>query len=1107
MTTFDTENARKANKPYWWVDIEGLPTRYGMLNAGDDAEFDAFGGKTFGTHLASVPAIGGQTADPVNGSCSVPQHSFSLHDKDGDITELISVSDTPFDRTYLTGPISATDTFVPVEDYSDFASSGTIFIDRETIVYSGKTTNSSNTNTPSATIATGLTATGGTASSITDTAFPSVSDNTEFGRYIGCTLTCTGGGGHTNSGEVRTITGFSYDDVSGVGTYTWKTPMAAACDATTEYSLSSPTNEIKCAALTQVDDYWNGAIVEFTAGTNSGLVRWVYDFDATNDVVTLSEHLPEPVDATTRFNIVRYRLDVTTRGAHGSTASAHSVLDENGAVVRRNVSTKVPFVKTREVTIYENRIGCAESEAIKTRGWIDDYRLDPNGRTYTFSCSGLMKALARQLVAKQPTTQINELPLWGGEYNLSDLHEYASTAGGGSGYSSESSYAWHYQFILGDGTSDAFTVNRICVDSTDEFPDSGNVRIDDELIHYDNKEDLAINESTTSQALFLGGSASLDMNEQDSSQKSYPQDVARTMSCTHNRSMMAELLNKYELPPDWYSGPGAAAVGVKTRELGAETPEPIVLGAFIQEHKINADVRLACICTSADYSDFPRYDSIDYDTLAGGTFAVGDTITGGTSGATATVISTETTDPGRLIVIETVGTFQDAEAITCGGVSASIDEYNDEIRPRNNAIDAVLQLLMSSGTQGANGAYDTLPEGFGLGLSSDYVDVTAIETLRDKYFGSCVVDFALSEETSAKDFMEENIFRLLQVFPFETYDGKISLAYLPTYEEARIENSISALTALDSDHLSAKMLPDWTSGKPPISKIKIRCNKHPCKDKYASDVNVFFESSNEWYKDIGRTVELELSTLYMSDRAMKRVDHKSPKVPATIKRFIATLWDRLALYPCPIVSVTCPYSDIKVNVGDSVTLTHEDLPNLRTSQRGLTTEFFQVVGRTPDPTSGTVNLTLWQIGVHDNKYGRRTPSGAVSAYADDGAGAGKGRITLKDRVYSKYGESDVDYFSVGDKIMVLASDYDELTSPPEVLTIEAIDTTNKYLDLDGNFTTDPTAGCIVGDQRTAGGVGIHGRRRSHYWRWQRFCFQVSVAGAERISCHHIQLWT
>ena len=40
--SFTTENARRETRPYWWVDIEGLPSRYGTLEAGHDAVFDAW---------------------------------------------------------------------------------------------------------------------------------------------------------------------------------------------------------------------------------------------------------------------------------------------------------------------------------------------------------------------------------------------------------------------------------------------------------------------------------------------------------------------------------------------------------------------------------------------------------------------------------------------------------------------------------------------------------------------------------------------------------------------------------------------------------------------------------------------------------------------------------------------------------------------------------------------------------------------------------------------------------------------------------------------------------------------------------------------------------
>ena len=64
--------------------------------------------------------------------------------------------------------------------------------------------------------------------------------------------------------------------------------------------------------------------------------------------------------------------------------------------------------------------------------------------------------------------------------------------------------------------------------------------------------------------------------------------------------------------------------------------------------------------------------TLNYDNLAGGPFTVGETITGGTSGATAEVV--DDTDP-TLTLRQIAGTFLDDEAIT-GGTSAATADVN-----------------------------------------------------------------------------------------------------------------------------------------------------------------------------------------------------------------------------------------------------------------------------------------------------------------------------------------------------------------------------------------------------------------------------------------------
>jgi hypothetical protein len=407
-------------------------------------------------------------------------------------------------------------------------------------------------------------------------------------------------------------------------------------------------------------------------------------------------------------------------------------------------------------------------------------------------------------------------------------------------------------------------------------------------------------------------------------------------------------------------------------------------------------------------------------------------------------------------------TFTLTETITQGGVTATVDDYRQEIRQRNNAIDVTLQLLCSTGTRGDNGKYDTLPEGIGAAIDESLIDITVIEELRDKYLGSIPLDFVLHEPVSAKEWLEENVFRPLQIFPYETTAGKIGFAALMTEEEARIINTVSALeTFSDSDNM-ASSLPDWTSGQPPISKMVIKYNKHPVEDDYMGEMELLFGFTSEWYQDLGRTIELELDSFYHPDNEFRRVAHNDAKLPAMIRRLTAVLWDRQAQYPCPVVQVSTDYSKITTEIGDPILFTSSGLPNLRTSQRGLSSEFFQVVGKHPMPREGRIQWVLWQIGVHDAKYARRAPTAEVSSYAADTPSAGKSTITCVASRFSSYGTKDVSYFSANNEIMVMTNAWVPIAgATPEYATIESIDEANNKIILDQNLTNTPSAGNLV----------------------------------------------
>jgi hypothetical protein len=141
-------------------------------------------------------------------------------------------------------------------------------------------------------------------------------------------------------------------------------------------------------------------------------------------------------------------------------------------------------------------------------------------------------------------------------------------------------------------------------------------------------------------------------------------------------------------------------------------------------------------------------------------------------------------------------------------------------------------------------------------------------------------------------------------------------------------------------------------------KITIKHNKHPTKDEYYATSILIFGDVQDWYQSMTAEVELELPTYYERALGMSEKKHTDPQLTPLLRRMAGVIWDRASVYPCPVVSVNTGYSLIETNVGDIVTLTHDALPNMRTSARGLTSEFYQVMGKTPDPRNGTIEWVL-----------------------------------------------------------------------------------------------------------------------------------------------------
>jgi len=81
--------------------------------------------------------------------------------------------------------------------------------------------------------------------------------------------------------------------------------LATSKGTPTQYTASAGTvRGAVCAALTEADDYWNGAIVRWDSGPNAGLYCSVADFVAASHTLTFGEDLPYAVASGHTFTLL-----------------------------------------------------------------------------------------------------------------------------------------------------------------------------------------------------------------------------------------------------------------------------------------------------------------------------------------------------------------------------------------------------------------------------------------------------------------------------------------------------------------------------------------------------------------------------------------------------------------------------------------------------------------------------------------------------------------------------------------------------------------------------------------------------------------------------------
>jgi hypothetical protein len=345
--------------------------------------------------------------------------------------------------------------------------------------------------------------------------------------------------------------------------------------------------------------------------------------------------------------------------------------------------------------------------------------------------------------------------------------------------------------------------------------------------------------------------------------------------------------------------------------------------------------------------------------------------------------------------------------------------FKDGASDYTDPLSVLLCLLLSKkGDKTNHATYDILPDGMGIGWPSAWVDVSGIEALRSSTgLGMVKLKFVIEESEDAKKWIEENLLRPNMLFMVENWDGTVTVKNLLTRNQAIVEGS-------DFDITESVLLevPELSISNFPIGEITWKINHDPIEDDFMAELKVIFDESVRRYHANARKYELECKTVHdprfgKTGKVWRATEYNT--MPVMIGQYIATMWDRFAVNPVPILSAEVPYNYLTSSIpGNVCRVTSTITPNLRNSVRGYTQEWFQIIESQPSPKTSSVKLVLWQIGVHDLNSARYAPSARVLSNTDSHGIPPKCLISLTTSVYYTHAADggDAHQFTTGDKV-------------------------------------------------------------------------------------------
>ena len=280
---------------------------------------------------------------------------------------------------------------------------------------------------------------------------------------------------------------------------------------------------------------------------------------------------------------------------------------------------------------------------------------------------------------------------------------------------------------------------------------------------------------------------------------------------------------------------------------------------------------------------------------------------------------------------------------------------------QGNPINIVLAILTSTGA-GTNGDYDYYSSSVGLGIDTDYINISAIEAARDDWYpgDSNYMSFSITKREKANDWLQREIFKVLNIYPVVDGDGRFNLKPFKPPIASR-----GTVQSLDEDTIVG--LPSYDMN---LAALINEVEVHYDYDGSDYDTQVFYiDSTSLNNRGPGK------KPLTLKSRGL----HTSHS-PASIAGRATSICEKrkakvFGRWSTPPVKINCKafFSRWLSDPGDIIPLTHRLLPDLEAGTRGLAARRMEITNRQIDWLKGQVSFDLLDTGFGRGQYTAISP--------------------------------------------------------------------------------------------------------------------------------------